>query len=377
MKLWRLLAVLLFIGGVSILSACGDSNFDSHPGEGVAFTPTPAPTPVPKLCGNGEVDPGEECDPPMDGACTGDQECVCCTCLAPDEDLGTRTFTIARPPTALRTSALNGIDAAIGLDTLPGPLVMHAGRPDPDLPGEAACSAPITIEQDTIIGFKVPVVGFACTKIFAQGSMGTIDCDGGTAHNVEYVIDSNGTGEESDPVIRTGLGRCCTSEAGTDCAAEPFEICDPEAEPSDCEEPYPVCSIVGAGAGAVTLQSPLTLTVMIVPSSSLEDCNCLANATTPEEAFADCPLAPDSNIDTAITVSPVALTTEIARGIVVNPTQGGAPQEIEGVGQNLSCADWDVTDSEGIFEMPLQGLDQIIGDTINMVVLGDKPGELP
>jgi hypothetical protein len=254
---------------------------------------------------------------------------------------------------------------------------MHAGRPDPNLPGEAACSAPITIEQDTIIGFQVPVVGFACTKIFAEGSFGTIDCDGGTAHNVEYTVDSNGTGEEFDPIVRTDLGRCCTAEDGVTCSAEPFEICDPLADPSECVDPFPVCCVVGAGAGATTVQSPLSLTVTLVPASTLQDCNCLTDATTAEEALALCPVAADATVEVDVTVSPVALTTEIARGIVLNTSQGGADQEIEGVGENLSCTSWDQTDSEGIFEMPLSGLDQIIGDTINMVVLGDKLGELP
>jgi hypothetical protein len=377
MKLWRLLAVLLFIGGVSILSGCGDSNFDSNPGGGVAFTPTPAPTPIPKQCGNGEIDAGEECDPPMDGACTGDQECVCCLCLSPGEDLGTHPFTIGRPPSGLYSSGLGGTDVAVGLETLPGPLLLHAGRPDPTLQGEEACSAPLTIEQDVIIGFRNPL-GYNCTKITAEGSSGTIDCDGGTAHNVEYIIDSNGNGQESDPVIRTNLGRCCTAEDGVMCAAEPAEPCDPEAEPSECGGEFPVCTNVGAGPGAATLQSPLTLTVLLSLDSTLDDCNCLVDATTPQEAFDLCPAFAVVQSPDEVVVSPVALTTEIAQGMVLNPAQGGTPPEIQRVGDNLVCANWGETDAEGLLVMPLSGLDQpVVQDTVNIYVLGDQAPELP
>jgi hypothetical protein len=377
MKLWRLLGLLLLIGCVSILSACGDSTFDDEKtGGGVAFTPTPAPTPIPKLCGNGDIDPGEECDPPMDGACGANEECVCCLCLEPGEELGTREFTIARFPSDILSSLLNsGSGAVVGLDTLVGPLVLHAGRPDPNLEGEAACSAPVTLEQDAIFGFQVQLVGFACTKVFAEGSIGTIDCDGGTPHNVDYVIDSNGSGEESDPVIRTRLGKCCTAEDGVSCAAAPFELCDPNAESSECEEPFPVCSVVGAGPGVTSLETPGSLTVTIVPSSTLQDCDCLENATTPQEAFDLCPLAMNSTVANGVTFSPLALTTEITRGTALNPIQGGAPQEVQAVGQNFSCADWAQTDTEGIFVLTLPGLDQVGLDTINAVILGDKPTE--
>jgi len=372
MKLWRLLAVLFLIGGVSTLSACGDSNFDEQEGGGVAFTPTPAPTPVPKLCGNGEVDAGEQCDPPMDGACTGDEECVCCLCLGPEEELGTREFTFARPPSALRSSALGGADAATSLQMLPGPLVMHAGRPDPDLPGEAACTAPITVEEDVIFGFLQPI-GVACTKIFAPG-VGTIDCDGGSPFNVDYTVDSNGTAPESDPVIRTHLGRCCTSEDAIDCSAEPFEVCDPDADPSECGPEFPVCSTVGAGPGAASMDLPDSFTVILSIASTLADCECLADVTTVQEAVDQCPAFAVAQTVDEVTVSPVVLTTEIATGVVLNPSQGGASLPmIDGIGENLSCASWAETDSEGIFEFPLAGLDlPVVQDAMNMVVLGDR-----
>jgi hypothetical protein len=255
---------------------------------------------------------------------------------------------------------------------------MQAGRPDPNLPGEAACTAPITLAQDTIIGFEVPVVGFACTKVFAQGATGTIDCDGGTAHNVEYSIDSNGNQNEAAPEIRTRLGRCCTAEDGVDCAAEPALICDLEADPSECEDPYPVCSVVGAGPGAATIETPLSITVTVAPGNTLQDCDCLVDATTAEEAFDACPVAADANFDVAVVVSPLALTTEIAQGMVMNPSQGGTPPAIEGIGSNFSCSTWTETDSDGILEIPLSALDQVVvQDTINIIQIGDRPTELP
>jgi hypothetical protein len=374
MKLWRLLGVILFVGGISILAACGDSNFDEKRGGGVAFTPTPAPTPVPKLCGNGVVDRGEECDPPDDGACSGDQECVCCLCLSPDDELGTREFTIIRPPTVLRSSLLNGSDVVLGsMTALPGPIILHAGRPDPDLPGEAACSAPITIEEDALIGFPVVDGSYACTRIFAEGSAGTIDCDGGTAHNVEYSINSNGDQNESAPVIRTGLGLCCTAADGTLCSAEPFLLCDPEAETSECTGAFPVCSTIVGGAGAATIEAARSFSVNLIASQTLEDCECLNRASTAQEVFDECELGPGATVEMDVTEVPFVLTTEIAYGIVLNPVQGGAPQEIQLVGANFTCSTWSESRSGGFLTAPLPGLDISVGDSMNMYGLGDTP----
>lgn len=371
MKLWRLLAVLLLIGGVSTLSACGDSNFDERTGGGVAFTPTPVPPPPGVVCGNGEIDPGEECDPNAAATCTGAEECVCCLCLEPGEELGTREFTFVKPPSGIRTSVLGGTDATQGLEILPGPLVMRAGRPDPDLPDEEACTASITVEEDVLIGFRQPI-GFACTKIFAPG-VGTIDCDGGSPFNVDYTADSNGAGPESEPVIRTGLGRCCTSEDATDCSAEPFEVCDPNADPPECGAEFPVCSIVGSGPGAATMRFPTSLTVILSVNNTLDDCNCLANVTTAQEAVEQCPGFAVAQVADEVTVSPAVLTTQIAHNIVTNPAQGGPPQEISRIGENLSCASWTETDSEGVFMFPLAGFDlPVVQDAANMLVLGDQ-----
>jgi hypothetical protein len=124
--------------------------------------------------------------------------------VVPSVPLGTRSFTIdpgsffESPDftgSGYFSSAYSG--ANIAYDFSAGPLLLDAGQPDVD--GVAALS----LQQDVIIQvdrFDATV----CLKLLAAGSSGSIDCDGGTAYDVEA---SQPAGDVGVPfTLQTGLG---------------------------------------------------------------------------------------------------------------------------------------------------------------------------
>ena len=338
---WHLVVALMVAGILGLFAACGDTTDDAKV-DTIAFTPIPTSTPVPKLCGNGEVDTavGEECDPPEVGACGSGESCVCCLCLGEDEELGERSFSIARPPSVFITSATGG-DVSTGV-WLPGPLPLVAGRPDPNLPGEEACSASVSLREDVIFGFGIIDGSVYCVKFFAAGSTGVIDCDGGTAHDVLFEQDSNFDQEEDAPVITTGLG-------------------DP--------------TLAGPGAFSLSLTRMLSvrLPVGAFPGGSTAADVCPG---LDYEHARDIPgVGPNDVID----IPSFALTTETGTAILSEPLlSGGAfgtqPITIELTGQNYSCATWSQEDSEGTLIGPFAGPDSpVVNDTVNLIVIADQP----
>ena len=359
MERWHLLGVSLLALALCFLPSCGDSGASGDGGpRNVPFTPLPTATPVPKLCGNGVVDSavGEQCDLPDTSACSAGQSCVCCLCLGDGEDLGDRTFTIARPRSAFLSTGLAGADISVD-PWLTGPLVFHAGRPNPDappdveipdnncpvapgpLPAEASCSAELTLAQDGIFGFNDPIQGTFCAKFFAEGSTGFIDCDGGTAHNVDVSIDSMGAADEG-----------------------PIMICANQGDPSS------------GGPGAATLSLMRTVSIR-VPFNGV--------ASRPAAEICptlnyDNPFDPgqleEFNINPAdILDSPAVLTTARGTGIVLHPL-GSANVQLSSVqAENFLCSRWTETDSPGGFITDLPGLDNPLagGDTMNAFLLFD------
>lgn len=324
--------VLLF--ALILASGCGQSPNDPVI-DTVAFTPIPTQTPLPKLCGNGVVnaETAEECE--GDSDCGGGKSCICCVCLADGAPLGDRTFSVARPPSKFLSSGLNGGDVSSGT-WLPGPLALRAGRPDPDAPGEEACSAPLSLTADVVLGFNQPL-GVACTKFFAAGSSGTIDCDGGTAHDIDLVQDSNGTGENGEPVYSTGLGN-------------PIE----------------------AGPGAATLRLARTISVNITCNPQSPSCN--APSICPGIDYENPGSTP--NLSDVIE-GPLVLTTRRATARVLEPRQGGDvlsfPVPVDG--ENFTCSTWSQEDAQGRLAGPVGALDALQGalDTVNVFLLEDRP----
>lgn len=341
----HLLAAVLFISGLALrlltLSACGGSA-DNDIAIEVAFTPTPTVLIV-KDCGDGQLGATEVCDasaPNGAAACTAQgKSCLCCACLGDTETLGVRTFSVIRPGSVFNNSVLGCTDVSMN-PWLPGPLLLEAGRPDPD-----TCVAPITLTQDVIIGFRTPV-GVACLNLIAGGSQGSIDCDGGTPYDVEFEQDSNGSAPDSPQVVRTGLG--------------------------------PIVDTGAAGAADLVLVNRVTINLQNAPGQPLPDAS---------ECFAinyDNPTA-DPRIKPAdVSDGPLAFTTRNGRAIVLNPVQGLPAGQVDincpGTGAdfsgaNFSCGRWSQEDSEGVFVAPLTALGQLGGalDTANILVIADKP----
>jgi hypothetical protein len=339
MKSWRLLGQLLVLGCFVVATGCGGEGGNGS-GAVIAFTPAPTPTPIPKLCGNGTIDPavGEQCE--SDGDCSGGATCVCCLCLQPDQELGEREFSVADPPSQFVSSALGGNAVSRAGTWLPSVLNLVAGRPDPNLPGEEACSAPVALAEDVLLGFSPIDSSVACTKVFADGSMGVIDCDGGTAQGIEYSQNSNGAGANDEPMIMTGAGDAATA---------------------------------GPGAASFTVPRAVTINLPAAKGFTTADCMTLDY---------DDPLNPDQlaalGIDeTKVTITPLGFTTTMATGIVLNPkTASGmtAPMPIvlSTTGMNFTCGGWTVENGPGVLVAPISGLDQaVVGDTMNTFVLVD------
>lgn len=358
MKVWHLLLALLVAGSFGLLASCGDSADDDEFPNTIAFTPLPTATPVPKLCGNGAIDAGfEECEEDNDCNTAAGESCVCCICLTDAEELGVKEFTIARPPSRFVSTGLAGGDVSSGM-WLPGPLVLTAGRPDPNLPGEAACSASMRLGQSmadgtlidgAIFGFGIIDGSTLCNMLFSDLTVeepaNVIDCDGGTAQDVEISQNSNGGSDEDPPVITTGLG-------------------DP----------------LTAGPGAASIQLPRLVSIRIpfdpmTPNRTPADVCFGLNYENPSdpEQVAKYRLA-----DTDITDIPIAFTTKTGTGVVTNPllpggTTGTTPITLSASGANFSCANWTAADGVGTLAGPLPGLDQVVGDTVNAFILTDRP----
>ncbi|GIW40522.1 MAG: hypothetical protein KatS3mg076_1099 [Candidatus Binatia bacterium] len=312
---------------------CG-SDDDDLARPNIAFTPLPTATPVPKLCGNGVVDEevGEECDAAGGPACSEGRSCVCCVCLGPGEELGVREFTVERPGSTFESS-ITKADVWLTGRFLPGPIRLRAGRPDPNLPGEEACTAPLVLDQDVILGFPLIDGSVLCTKIFAEGSRGAIDCDGGTAHDVLLTQDSKGD-EEEDPAISDPLREC--EAAGNTCfstfdcpsgdACLPKRKCPISGEECSSDGDCPVGEVclgdaVAAGPGAASFEVARLVTInlraILQPPPRPEDCLGLDY---------DDPFDPEQvqrlqlrSFD--ILVTPSVFTTERATGVVFRPKQ--------------------------------------------------------
>lgn len=122
----------------------------------------------------------------------------------PPGSLGLRVFNIepgvllevpSGTGTGLFTSGLGGANAANSFG--PGPIVLAAGVPDGDGVAPLALHADATLDVSVVDGSRV------CIRLRAAGSSGSIDCDGGTAHDVEA---SAPAGVGHPVTLTTGLG---------------------------------------------------------------------------------------------------------------------------------------------------------------------------
>ncbi|MBI4514540.1 MAG: hypothetical protein HY699_01830 [Deltaproteobacteria bacterium] len=225
------------------------------------------------------------------------------------EELGIRAFSIKRPGSEFRSSALFGMDVSTNSPEpwLTGPLKLVAGLPDSN------GIAPLRLAEDVIIGFRVLNGESVCFKLLAAGSQGSLDCDGGSAHDVLVTIDSHGEEPADAPVIQTGLG-------------------------SD------------GGPGAATLR------VMQATAQQPRD-----------KRLSDCPTADYGP------PQPMAYTTRGATGTVINARQDPAPS-LTTTGTNFTCDGWSRAGGNPVLVSPLVAEDapQILVDVVNLLVLMEQ-----
>ena len=217
--------------------------------------------------------------------------------------LGDRVFSIARPGSKLLTSILPGID--VSLDPwLPGPLRLSAGSPD------ANGVAPLTLAQDVIYGAQLLDGSTFCVKLFAAGSTGSIDCDGGSPHDMLDVLDRSAGSTE---VETSGLG----GDGGPGAASISFY-----------NDPHQL------GSGTTVA-------------------DCLSLFYTPRYL--------------------TTYTTTTATGRIIAPFQGGGDIEISASGENFDCASWQSEDGPGVLLNPISAYNGLVGDVMTIAVLSDAP----
>jgi hypothetical protein len=185
-------------------------------------------------------------------------------CKTGDAPLGTRHLSFGG---SFYSSAL-GTSTPLG--TLEGAIDLVGGAPDPA--GTAAL---------TVIGpvhFTAPILGGTygrfCVRIDA--CTGVIDCNGGTALDVETVQDSMGAGRQDAPVVvTTGLG----TDAG------------PGAVELDCQQSYLQLAPGESGDCATVSYPPSTRVVYTTGTATAHFVNGAPKVGSGEISFAGEPFA--------------------------------------------------------------------------------------
>lgn len=240
--------------------------------------------------------------------------------------LGPRTFSVATTG-AFFTSALGGSSAATP-GTFGGAIGLCAGAPD----GNGVAS--LTVNADSIFGFRVADASIICVKIEAAGSTGKLDCDGGTPVGVLVTVDSHGTAA-NDPaaVVATEQGAAGVAGSGYFVANTRIDNCDATPDP--------------------------------------ESLRCLAPVTT----AADCADPAKFNFD-AVDPEPHVFTTGTSTSTVLNPRPTSPqPVTVTSTGEAFSCAAWS-EDGPGMLLTNVFGLDSeitmtVIWDVANIIRVDD------
>lgn len=175
--------------------------------------------------------------------------------------LGIRVFTVMRPGSEFRTSALAGFD--VSLDPWrPGPLRLEAGIPN------ASGVASLTLVEDVILGWPVLDNSVACMKFFAAGSAGTVSCNGGVPQSVAVTQDSNG--DQNPGPLMTLTGQGSNSPAGSASLTLNRSVVNLPvgSEPADCDsanfavlEPAAFTTDVASGTVFNAVQSGGTISL--------------------------------------------------------------------------------------------------------------------
>lgn len=142
-----------------------------------------------------------------------------------DQGLGERTFAIRRPPSRLLNAASGTADASVD-PWQTASLRICAGRELTD------GLYPLNVRDDAVVGVPLADGTVLCAKITARGSSGTLDCNGGSAFDVEASQDREAL---TRITVETGLGL----DAGTGAALIRLPIAFvqlPDGSAEDCQD---------------------------------------------------------------------------------------------------------------------------------------------
>lgn len=230
----RLLGVALLAASIALLPGCSDDDDDGlGPVPTATNTSPPAtntspPANTPTVTATGVPTGTTAATATPTGLPTGTVAATFTPTPEPVGGLGVRIFSIAPPSangTGLFPSILGGANAASA--AAGGPLALVAGTV------AAEGIAPLSLRDDVIVGLTQPI-GVICTKYYAEGSGGSIDCDGGTAYGVTVTEQSGANAPP--PTVQTGQGgdsgpgaavlmvmqRTLQSPPGTDCTTQDY-----------------------------------------------------------------------------------------------------------------------------------------------------------
>lgn len=311
----RSFGILLLAGSLSFVAGCGGDDCDKY------YTPTTTPG------GNTPTSPpATATSPPVDTRTAtntpapGDDTPTPTPTEEPSEGLGERVFSAidpeippAQPQEFLRSglfsSGLGGGNVTAAIDLT---MTLVAGAPD------ANGVAPLSLKEDTILT-ALPIDGsFACTIYYAEGSSGSIDCDGGSPYDVLATQPAGDLGTDVFD-IETGLGG-------------------------------------DAGPGAATLI--VMATTKNFPVGSPEDI-CFTGPHCFENGNQE-PCYPEPWLQ--------ALTTATGSAM-----KGSTAQSV--IGENFICNEWTVENSDGMLVLPAPTYNALVGDTSNAFRFADRSVE--
>lgn len=270
--------------------------------------------------------------------------------------LGTRVFTIRQksgfnPATGFFSSGNLGGEVTVANSWyIAQTLNLRAGAVN-----ETTGIASVRLEQDVIFGGQVIQGGpTLCVKLHAAGSTGQIDCDGGSPQDVVLAVDSN-----------SGPSPCATPAP---------------SGPDPCRAGSPTTTAytgTASRAGGLTLQVMATVDNISPALASPADCATHEFGTptpfvfTTERASAEVDEISPSTVIRFCSLDPLT-SCSLAGGCPAGKgTCSQTMTRLSRVGVNFNCAMWTTTDGPGRLVTPLFGEDTPVGDTGNILLIGD------
>jgi hypothetical protein len=258
--------------------------------------------PPPEFCGNGTIDPGENCE--RDGNCAPTELCDSSCRCTPKPPLGRRTFSLGGA-SAFFTSFLPGVSVA----TPRGTLVLDGGSRDETDTAPVTVSGPVYVTIDVSLGVPQTV----CNEILS--CTGRIHCSGG--FNVDALDTVSSLGATS-----------CRRDGTNSCPDDPGSVC--------CSNS---CEGVGVGSGNAN-----TVTIGLEATDSGRGAlvlTCSMRALVGLPFGVDCSTQNYSGVPVATRVLTTGTTTaEVTLHCAGNAAPPDVVPTLTLAGENFDCSSW-------------------------------------